>query len=126
GDASYAGFLDLMDAHVQRHGLNMPEDAAARTVLPAPHCLAEPVRRLDPRAAGIAAVVWATGYGFDLGWIDIPVLDARGEPIHRSGITAIPGLYFLGLQWLSRLNSSLLSGVADDAAYLADHIAARG
>ncbi len=126
GDASYAGFLDLMDAHVERHGLKMPEDAPARAVLPAPHCLAEPILQLDRRAAGIEAVVWATGYDFDFGWIDVPVLDARGAPIHRSGITEVPGMYFLGLQWLSRLNSSLLSGVGDDAAVLADHIAARG
>jgi putative flavoprotein involved in K+ transport len=126
GDASYAVFLDMMDAHVERHGLRMPEDPAARAVLPDPHCLAEPILRLDLRAAGIGAVVWATGYGFDFGWIDIPVLNARGEPAHRCGITEIPGMYFLGLQWLSRLNSSLLSGVGDDAALLADHIAARG
>lgn len=126
GDASYAGFLDMMDAHAERHGLKMPEDRAARDVLPDPRGLAEPILRLDLRAAGVGTVVWATGYGFDFGWIDIPVLNARGEPVHRGGITAVPGMYFLGLQWLSRLNSSLLSGVGDDAALLADHIAARG
>ena len=42
------------------------------------------------------------------------------------GITAIPGLYFLGLQWLSKLYSAFLSGVGDDAAVLAEHISARG
>jgi putative flavoprotein involved in K+ transport len=125
-DASYAGFLDMMDAHAERHGLPLPDDRAAREVLPDPRCLAEPILRLDLRAASIGAIVWATGYGFDFGWIDIPVLNARGEPVHRGGITAVPGMYFLGLQWLSRLNSSLLSGVGDDAALLADHIAARG
>jgi len=71
-------------------------------------------------------VIWATGYGVDFGWIDLPVLNAQGEPVHRRGITDIPGLYFLGLQWLSRMNSSFLSGVGNDAAVLADHIAARG
>jgi putative flavoprotein involved in K+ transport len=71
-------------------------------------------------------VIWATGYGLDFGWINVPVLDARGAPIHRRGITDVPGLYFLGLQWLSTLNSSILSGVGDDATVLADHIAARG
>ena len=115
GDASYAVFLDMMDAHVERHGPGMSEDSAARAVLPDPHCLAEPILRLDLRAAGIGAVVWATGYDFDFGWIDVPVLNARGEPVHRGGITGVPGMYFLGLQWLSRLNSSLLSGVGDDA-----------
>jgi len=125
GDASYAFFLDMADAHVERHDLKMPQDPAARAVLPDPPCLLEPLRRLDLRAADIGSVIWATGYGFDFGWIDAPVLNARGEPVHLRGITDVPGLYFLGLQWLSKLNSSLLSGVGDDAAVLADHIAAR-
>ena len=68
-------------------------------------------------------MIWATGYGVDFGWIDIPVTDAKGELVHRNGITEVPGLYFLGLQWLSKMNSSFLSGVGDDAAVLADHIA---
>jgi putative flavoprotein involved in K+ transport len=126
GDAVYTTFLDLVDAHVERHGLNVPQDPAARAVLPDPPCVAEPIRRLEIRADGIGAVVSATGYGIDFGWIDLPVLDGRGEPVHRGGITEIPGLYFLGLQWLSKMNSSFLSGVGDDAAVLADHIAARG
>jgi putative flavoprotein involved in K+ transport len=126
GDVSYAVFLDMVDAHVDRHGLNLPKDPAAREVQPDPPCLAQPLRRLDLRADGIGTVIWATGYDFDFGWIDVPVLDARGAPVHRGGITGVPGLYFLGLQWLSRLNSSILSGVGDDAAVLADHIAARG
>jgi putative flavoprotein involved in K+ transport len=125
GDASYAVFLDMVDDHVACHDLKFLEDPAARAVLPDPTYLAEPLRRLDIRAAGIGAVIWATGYGFDFGWIDVPVLNAHGEPVHVRGITEMPGMYFLGLQWLSRLNSSLLSGVGDDAADLADHIAAR-
>jgi putative flavoprotein involved in K+ transport len=126
GDAIYTGFLDLVDAHVEVHRLELPPDPATRAKLPDPLCLAEPLRQLDLGTAGITAVIWATGYGFDFGWIDIPVLDARGEPLHRGGITEVPGLYFLGLQWLSKMNSSFLSGVGDDAAVLADHIAARG
>jgi putative flavoprotein involved in K+ transport len=126
GDATYAAFLALVDAHVERHGLTMPPDPAARQVLRDPLCLIEPIRRLDLRAEGIGAVIYATGYGVDFGWIEIPVLDSRGEPVHRGGIAAVPGLYFLGLQWLSKMSSSFLSGVGDDAAHLADHIAARG
>jgi putative flavoprotein involved in K+ transport len=125
GDASYTIFLDMVDAHVEARGLDMPGDTDARATLPDPLCLTEPVLRLDIRAAGIAAVIWATGYGFDFGWIDVPVLNPRGEPDHVRGITGVPGMYFLGLQWLAKLNSSLLSGVGDDAAVLAGHIAAR-
>lgn len=126
GDAYYAGFLDMLDAHVKRHGLNLPEDPAARAVLAIPACVTTPLQRLDLAAEGIHAVIWATGYGVDFGWIDIPVRDARGEPVHRNGITGVPGLYFLGLPWLSKLYSAFLSGVDDDATALAAHISARG
>ena len=126
GDAYYTTFLDMLDAHVERHGLNLPDDPAARALLADPPCVTEPMRRLDLGKEGVSAVIWATGYGVDFGWIDIPVLDARGEPVHRGGITAVPGLYFLGLQWLSKMYSAFLSGVGDDATVLADHISARG
>jgi putative flavoprotein involved in K+ transport len=125
GDAYYGGFLDAVDGYVKLRGLNCPEEPAAREVLPNPVCLTEPLRRLDISAENITAVIWATGYGVDFGWIDLPAFDTRGEPVHHHGISEIPGLYFLGLQWLSRLKSSFLSGVGDDAAVLADHIAAR-
>jgi putative flavoprotein involved in K+ transport len=125
GDASYIFFLDMVDAHVEARSLDMPRDSEARAVLPDPLCLTEPLRQLDLKATGVAAVIWATGYDFDFGWIDVPVLNPHGEPVHTKGITGVPGMYFLGLQWLAKLNSSLLSGVGDDAAVLADHIAAR-
>lgn len=125
GDATYAGFLDRADAHIEAAKLDMPQDPAARAVRPDPACVTEPLLSLDLGAHHITSVIWATGYGVDFGWIDIPVLNPQGEPVHRHGISQVPGLYFLGLQWLSRMSSSFLSGVGDDAAVLADHIAAR-
>ena len=125
GDATYAGFVDRADAYVAAAKLDMPQDAAARAIRPDPECVTAPLGCLDLGAHGITSVIWATGYGLDFGWIDVPVLNPQGEPVHRQGITDIPGLYFLGLQWLSRMNSSFLSGVGDDAAVLADHIAGR-
>jgi hypothetical protein len=71
-------------------------------------------------------VIWATGYRFDFDWIDLPVLNAEGAPVHRGGLTSIPGLYFLGLPWLSKMNSSFLSGVGEDAARLATYCRSRG
>jgi putative flavoprotein involved in K+ transport len=125
GDAAYAAFLDMADAHVSRHGLDMPQEPDARHVRPDPACLRNPLCHLDIAACDISAVIWATGYGVDFGWIQAPIFDARGEPLHLGGVTEVPGLYFLGLQWLSKMNSSFLAGIGDDAARLADHIAAR-
>jgi putative flavoprotein involved in K+ transport len=125
GDRSYLGFLDRVDAYIADRGLSLPEEPSAREMLPEPDCVREPVRDLDLEKAGITSILWATGYTPDYGWIECPVLDTAGEPIHRHGVTDTPGLYFLGLPWLSRMNSSFLSGVGEDAAYLADHISAR-
>ena len=125
GDAAYTAFLDLADAYVARHGLALPEEPSARKLPPDPADLVEPRRRLDLRGERVGAIIWATGYGCDFSWIDLPVLDHRGEPVHRAGITAVRGLYFLGLQWLSKMNSSFLAGVGDDAARIADHIVGR-
>jgi putative flavoprotein involved in K+ transport len=126
GDLVYSTFLKTIDEYVKRRGLDVPEDPDARKTLADPPCVTAPLTRLDLAAEGISAVIWATGYGVDFSWINVPVLDERGEAVHRNGISAVPGLYFLGLQWLSKMNSSFLSGVGDDAAVLADSIRARG
>jgi putative flavoprotein involved in K+ transport len=125
GDAYYGFVLGMMDEYARQSGLDLPDDPGARARRPDPPCVTEPIRSLDLRAENIGAVIWATGYGLDFGWIDIPVFDAAGEPSHRAGVSEIPGLYFLGLQWLSRMKSAFLSYVGDDAADLADHIASR-
>src|SRR5260370_37762839 len=109
GDAIYATFLDMVDAHVKHHALDMPEDPGARAALSDPLCVTQPLRRLDLRAEGIGAVVWAAGYGVDFRWIDVPVLDACGGPVHRGGVPDEPGLDFLGLQWLADIRSAFLS-----------------
>ena len=126
GDAAYTAFLDAADAYANSAGLDLPEEPGARVAEPDPPCVIEPIRYLNLRDAGVATVIWATGYALDFGWVDIPVFDESGTPIHRRGVTDIPGLYFLGLQWLSRMESALINGVGYDAAYLADHIAAIG
>jgi putative flavoprotein involved in K+ transport len=124
GDASYLALLDDADAYVARERLDLPREPAARTLPPDPPCVADPIPRLDLRAAGIAAIVWATGYALDFGWLKAGAFDERGAPVHRRGVTDVPGLYVLGLSWLSRRASSFIFGVEHDAAHLADHIAA--
>lgn len=123
GDAAYLAFLKFVDAHVERTAMDVPEDAAAHIITQTPVEMHEPIRQLDFREAGISTIIWATGYDLDLGWIDVPVLDEHGAPIHNKGVTQFPGLYFLGLNFLSKLSSSFLIGVAEDAERLALDIA---
>ncbi|MDX1663875.1 MAG: NAD(P)-binding domain-containing protein [Candidatus Promineifilaceae bacterium] len=80
----------------------------------------------DGRALEVANVIWCTGFRSDFGWIDLPIFDARGEPVHERGVVApVPGLYFVGLFFQSALASVLVGGVGRDAAYVADVIASR-
>lgn len=126
GDADYLSVLDAADAYVAQKGLDLPEEPDARKVEPDPACLVDPIRQLDLAGAGITSIIWATGYALDFGWLQVDAFDAKGRPVHRRGVSEVPGLYFLGLPWLSRRASAFIWGVWPDAKYLADHIAARG
>ena len=69
-------------------------------------------------------VIWATGFRLDHSWIEVPVFDAGGGPIHERGVTRSPGLYFLGLTWQHTRGSALIGWVKDDAAHIARAISA--
>jgi putative flavoprotein involved in K+ transport len=89
----------------------------------APGVLEQPALRLDLARSGIRSVIWAIGYRRDYAWLDVPVLDARGEIVHDGGITPSRGLYVLGLRFLRRRKSNFIDGVGRDAEELAIHIA---
>ena len=84
----------------------------------------ESIRQLDLDSEGIHTVIWALGYTFDFSLVKLPVTDNDGYPIQQRGVTDYPGLYFVGMPWLHKYKSGLLVGVAEDAAYIALHIAA--
>ena len=63
----------------------------------------------------LEAVVWATGYRPSFEWIDLPILAPNGHPVHQRGLTALPGVAFLGLDWLDSRRSALLNGAGPDA-----------
>jgi len=85
---------------------------------------AEIITELDLKAAGITSTIWANGYVFDFSWIHLPVLDDDGYPVQTRGVSAHPGLYFVGLHWLYTFKSGLFFGVGEDAAHVAGHLAA--
>ena len=125
GDANYLSVLDRADAYVRQHGLDLPQEPEARLIPPDPFCLSDPIMELDLAEAGIKTILWATGYALDFGWLQIDAFRPDGKPDHHRGVSVVPGLYFLGLPWLSRRASSFIYGAWHDARYLADHIAQR-
>jgi putative flavoprotein involved in K+ transport len=121
-----AGFGQRMgralDAYITAAGIDAPEHRAA----PADDWLpASSTALLNLAAENITSVLWATGYMLDLGFVDIPVLDAWSYPRHVRGVTEQPGLYVVGLPWLTGHYSSIVGGVGVDAEYVAGCVAGR-
>lgn len=123
GDAYLQNLLDEADAFVARNGLELPEDPEARKLLSDPVCMTDPILSLDLAEAGITTIIWATGFSSDYSWLPSGALDDNNSPKHQRGVSAEPGIYFLGLPWQTRRGSSFIWGVWFDARYVADHIA---
>ncbi len=114
--------LRTIDTFIDENGLAAPPDSVPRY---RDGYEVEALTELDLKAAGITSVIWASGFGFDYSLVKLPVFDEDGYPVQRRGVTAYPGLYFVGLHWLSQFKSGLLLGVGEDAAFIASEIAAR-
>ncbi|KAF0866076.1 NAD(P)/FAD-dependent oxidoreductase [Pseudomonas sp. LD120] len=123
GDENYLALLDAADAYIARNGLDLPPEPEARRRLPDPDCVKQPILELDLQQAGITSIIWATGYAVDFSWLQVDTFSEQGKPLHQRGVSREPGVYFLGLPWLSRRGSSFIWGVWHDAKHIADHIA---
>lgn len=123
GDENYLALLDAADAYIARNGLDLPLEEEARRFLPDPACMTHPLASLNLKEAGVTAIIWATGYGVDYGWLKVNAFDANGRPQHQRGVSSEPGVYFLGLPWLSRRGSTFIWGVWHDAKHIAEQIA---
>ena len=122
-DAAYRQSVERLEAVLVERGDAIgpaPDPPAAPGPMPP-----DPPRVVDTRTAGITTVIWATGYGVDFSWIHCGEYDDEGYPLQSSGISTVPGLYFLGLYFLTSARSSFFWGVGDDAAAIADHLVRR-
>jgi putative flavoprotein involved in K+ transport len=113
--------LDTFDEWALTSGRDAEFDSPERfapTLVPA-----SPPLQLDLGSGEIAAIVWATGFRPDYGWLDVPVVDAKGYLRHGGGVVDSPGLYALGLPVLRRRRSTFIYGIEDDAREVIDHLA---
>ncbi len=117
-DATAERIKDAIDQHIDARSLDAPTEGRYVPLWKPPKERAD----LDYFVAGIRSVIWSTGYRSDYAWIDLPIFNGRGYPSHTRGVTAMKGVYFLGLPWQYTWGSGRFSGVAADAMFLAESI----
>lgn len=120
GDLKMNRMLDAIDLWIAECGAeesaNLVERFAPTAVDGSP-CLG-----LDLNSGEIQTVVWATGFRPDYTWLQVPVLDRKGQVRHDGGVADAPGLYVMGLPYLRRRKSSFIHGAEDDARELSSHL----
>ena len=115
-DATYNSINAAIDKFIVTQKIEAPPPS---TYQPVWHPQVEPEALEVGR---LAAIIWCIGFKPDFGWLDAPVFNGAGRPAHQRGVTAQPGLYFLGLPWLHTWGSGRFSGVARDAAFIVQQI----
>ncbi len=110
----------MIDDYIAKNGIEAPEETLP--VLRDGYDELE-ILSLDLKSAGISTVIWALGYRFNFDMVHLPVFDNDGFPITDHNATHYPGLYFVGIPWVTMQKSGLLVGVGDDAAFIAQSIA---
>lgn len=119
-DLKMAEILTRIDRHIDLTGVAAEDPEPFRSTWPHTD---SPPERLDLKSEGIQTVIWATGCRRAYPWLQVPVLDKRGEIVHSGGFTPAFGLYVLGMNFQRRRNSSFIDGVGGDAWKIAEQIA---
>ncbi len=120
-DLKLARLLEAFDEWARTHGREGdigPPERFAPTRVPESSRL-----QLDLNRGEIRTIVWATGFRPDYRWLDVPVVDTKGQLRHDGGVVDSPGLYALGLPVLRRRKSTFIYGIEDDAREVTDHLA---
>jgi putative flavoprotein involved in K+ transport len=111
--------LDRIDSWIDANRVSAPDDDAdSRTGL----ALASKSETVDLQRAGIRTIVWATGYRRAYPWLHVPVVNGQGDISHSGGLTAAPGLFVIGLNFLRRRRSHFIDGCGTDADEIADEV----
>lgn len=119
GEAALSAFKNAVDKFASDRDIYAPQELNR---MDTPGVDIQILPGLNLKDNNVTSVIWATGFKDDYSWLKVNVFDENGEPIHKKGVSKTPGLYFIGLRWLSKYKSFLLCGIAEDAEYIADQI----
>jgi putative flavoprotein involved in K+ transport len=123
GDEALEAFKRAADELAKERSLELPDEPHPPGA--AAHADIGQLDTLELAGARVTAVIWATGFRTNFSWLDAPIFGADGEPLHRAGVTAVPGLYLVGLRWLTKYKSFFIYGVGEDTEFVSDHVAKR-
>ncbi len=121
-DSVSANIKKSIDEYIARSNIVAPAEAPYK---PLWEPAAAPQTELDLEAENIKSVVWCMGFAADFSWLEAPVFDGRGKPVHERGVSPSEGVYFVGLPWLYTWGSGRFSGIARDAEYVVNQLAKR-
>jgi putative flavoprotein involved in K+ transport len=119
-DLKMERLLDAFDEWARTDGEN-PDASPAERFAPT-ETPRSPRLELDLRRGEVRSIIWATGFRPDYRWLDLPVVDPKGQLRHEGGAVDSPGLYALGLPVLRRRKSTFIHGIEDDAREVIDHL----
>ena len=108
---------DSIENYINENNIDAPEDTNIHS-----NFLPDSPSILDLNNTKITTVIWATGFKMHFNWVNMPVFDGQGHPVHQRGITHVEGLYFLGLNWMHTWGSGRFFHVGNDAQYLCNNI----
>jgi putative flavoprotein involved in K+ transport len=121
GDGFAARIRGIVDDVIARSGADAPPAEPDETDAPAE---LDPPTEIDLKAGEISSIVWCTGFTGDFSWLDPGLRDAERQPARRDAASVAPGLWYVGLLWLSCRGSGILRGFPGDAATVAEAVRA--
>jgi putative flavoprotein involved in K+ transport len=122
-DAKSEDLRNKIDGFIEEQGLTatQPDSDPADKSLAADEQV-DYLTRLNLEEAGVSTIIWCTGFTADFSWIDLPVTEASGKPVHHNGEAPVPGIYFIGFPWLSKRKSGVVLGIDEDARHISELI----
>ena len=114
-DKAEKDIIAMIDKYIEANGINVPQETLPDLQ---DGYAVEVITELDLKAANINAIIWAMGYTADYSLVKLPITDEDGFPIQQGGVTRYPGLYFVGMNWLSKRKSPILLGVNEDVEHV--------
>ena len=124
-DERSAEFTGMIEDWISTNGISArpieddPNDEPA-----GPEVAESGITELDLMEAGVGSVIWCTGFTADFDWIHTGATDEDGRPIHKRGVSPVPGIFFLGFPWLHSRKSGIIHGIHEDARFIAGAISA--